>query len=87
MWPFSNIKKRIIKIAITDWLKEEKMFNFLAGKRTYITMALIIIFGALDAYNGHCLTTELCKSFAVPAWIFSILGALGIYTRSIAKPK
>ncbi len=83
-----SLRDWLIKKVVMDWLKKQKetpMFKLLEGKKTYITMAIIAILGALDAYNGHCVATSLCKAFAVPGWIFSILAALGVYTRAIAK--
>ena len=59
-----------------DWLK---------GKKTYVTMACIIIFGALDAWNEYC-GNGSCKVIHVPSLVFVLLGSLGIYTRSVAKP-
>jgi len=66
------------------------MFKFLEGKRTYATMAVIIILAVINAWNGYCqglaVVPSYCVSIAVPEWVFAILAALGIYTRAIAKP-
>jgi len=62
------------------------MLSFLEGKKTYLVMICVIVFGALDAWNGYC-ATEACKVIEIPAYVFSILGALGIYTRIVAKTK
>ena len=58
--------------------------KILDGKKTYLTMACIIIFGALDAWNEYC-GNGSCKVIQVPSILFVILGALGIYTRSVVK--
>ena len=58
------------------------MLEKLKGYRTYLTLGVVVILGAIDAYNGHCVATGVCKSFAVPGIAFTILGFLGIYTRS-----
>lgn len=63
------------------------MLDKLEGKRTYITMAVVIILGAIDSYNQHCITTSTCKAFQVPGFVYSVLGALGIWTRSMENPK
>ena len=61
-----------------------KILKALEGKKTYLTMALVIIFGALDAWNEYC-GNGSCKVIQVPSVIFVILGALGVYTRKVAK--
>ena len=58
--------------------------KWLEGKKTYLVMACIIIFGALDAWNEYCLGGT-CKVVEIPSFVFSLLGALGIYTRKVAK--
>ena len=83
-----GLKDWLIKKVVLDWIKKQKetpMMKFLEGKRTYITMAVIAVLGALDAYNQHCNASALCKTINVPGWIFSILAALGVYTRAIVK--
>ena len=61
------------------------MGKILDGRKTYLTMFVIIALGALDAYNQHCAGTGTCMAYAVPGWVYSILGGLGICTRSQAK--
>jgi hypothetical protein len=58
--------------------------KWLEGKKTYLVMACIIIFGALDAWNEYCGNSS-CKVIEIPTFVFSLLGALGIYTRSQVK--
>ena len=58
--------------------------KWLEGKKTYLVMACVIVFGALDAWNQYCGGAG-CKVIEIPAYVFSILGFLGIYTRSVAK--
>jgi len=65
--------------------KEENM-DKLKGYRTYITMVVMIVLGAIEGWNQYCGGTG-CKIVEVPGFVFSILAALGIYTRSIATPK
>ena len=62
----------------------DKIMKALEGKKTYLVMACIIIFGALDAWNEYCLGGT-CKVITVPTYVFSLLGVLGIYTRKVAK--
>ena len=62
----------------------DKINKFLDGKKTYITMACVIIFGALDAWNEYC-GNNLCYVVHVPSIVFVGLGMLGIYTRSAVK--
>ena len=57
----------------------------LKGFRTYLVLGVAVILGAVDSYNAHCIANELvCKAFEVPSFVYSILAALGIYTRSLA---
>ena len=58
--------------------------DFLKGKKTYITMAVLIILGGIDGYNQYCNGGAGCKLVQIPGFVFSILGMLGIYTRSVA---
>lgn len=58
--------------------------DFLKGKKTYITMAVLIILGAIEGYNEYCNGGVGCKVIQVPGFIFSALAVLGIYTRSQA---
>lgn len=81
-------------MGVKTWLIEKvaikegnKMLDKLEGKKTYIVLGVTALLGALDAYNGHCVATALCKSFDVPPVVYTILAGLGVYTRAIAKPK
>lgn len=58
------------------------MLDKLKGYRTYLTLGVVVILGAIDAYNGHCVATQTCKAFQIPGLVFTALGFLGIYTRS-----
>ena len=60
------------------------MMKFLEGKKTYLVMAVVVVLGGIDAWNQHCLTNA-CMIINIPAWVFSLLGVLGIYTRKVAK--
>lgn len=63
--------------------------DFLKGKKTYITMVVVIVLGALGGWNEYCAGEEVvsfCREINVPNWVFSVLGTLGIYTRAVAKP-
>ena len=82
-----SIKDWFIKQAVEKWLKEarkdkqmEAFLKFIEGKRTYFTLGVIAILGAIGALNEAGVT-----HIAIPEWIFTILAGLGIYTRSIAK--
>jgi hypothetical protein len=62
--------------------------NFLKGKKTYITMVVMIVLGGLDSWNAYCSGPEVvsfCTQIQVPSFVFSILATLGIYTRSLAN--
>jgi len=62
--------------------------GFLKGRKTYITMVVMIALGALDSWNGYCAGQEVasfCTQIQVPSFVFSILATLGIYTRSLAN--
>lgn len=66
------------------------MMKWLEGKKTYIVLAVALILGGVDAWNTACLDAvdiSWCKQLAVPSWVFSVLAAMGIWTRSVAKPK
>lgn len=57
----------------------------LRGLRTYLTLGALIVLGAIDTYNGYCVSNALtCKAFNVPEIVYVVLGGLGIYTRSLA---
>ncbi len=85
MWPFSNIKRWIIKSAITNWLKEAKMPNFLAGKKSYIVAIAQIV---MAVWITLAASPDPTLAFVpdAPTWLIAVLGALGIWTRKVAKP-
>ena len=79
-----SLKNWIIQQVIEREAK--KMGDKLQGKKTFIVMGVVILLGAIDAYNAHCVQTLTCTAYAVPGWVYSVLGAAGIWTRSVAKP-
>lgn len=68
-----------------------KLLDFMRGRRTYATMAVIIILGLIDGWNSSCASmpdpVAWCINVRIPEWVFALLGALGIYTRSLANKK
>lgn len=61
--------------------------NFLKGKKTYLTMIVIIVLSAIGGWNEYCSGKDVvsfCTQVNVPEWIFGVLATLGIYTRSQA---
>lgn len=54
-------------------------------------MAVIIILGLIDGWNSSCASmpdpVAWCINVRIPEWVFALLGALGIYTRSLANKK
>lgn len=80
-------------MGIKDWITEKvvigflkKKYDSLEGKKTYIIMAVGILMAAIDVWNGLCGEQfTWCKDVFIPAWIFGVLFALGIYTRKVAK--
>ena len=82
-----SIKDWFIKRAIKNLIKKlEKennaMWKWLEGKKTYMVMAVTLILGAIEAGQQAGIIT-----WQIPGLVFTILGALGWYTRSVAKPK
>lgn len=67
--------------------KGNEMLDKLEGKKTYIILGVTALLGALDAYNGYCVSSVACKAFDVPPVVYTVLAGLGVYTRSVAKPK
>lgn len=66
--------------------KEGKMLEKLKGYRTYLVLCVAVILGAIDSYNGYCVSNALtCKAFEVPSIVYSVLAGLGLYTRSLAN--
>jgi hypothetical protein len=65
--------------------------KFLQGKKTYLTMLIIIMVAGINGWNDYCATLveapSYCVNINVPEWVFAVLASLGIYTRSVAKPK
>ena len=57
-----------------------KIMKALEGKKTYIVMAVTAIIGGIDALSQAGLI-----HFVIPAYIYIILAATGVYTRSVAK--
>ena len=82
----SWIATKLIKFAIGG-----KTMNWLEGKKTYIVMGITIILGLIESWNGYCAglvePMKWCVNINIPEIVFVILGALGIYTRAVAKPK
>jgi len=64
------------------------MLKMLKGKRTYVTMVVILVLGLIDSWNKYCGgegVIEQCKIIEIPGGVFAILSALGIYTRKLAN--
>ena len=67
--------------------------NFLKGYKTYLVMVVVIILSGVEGFSQWCGTLDptaapsFCFTGGVPAWVYTILATLGIYTRSVAKPK
>lgn len=64
------------------------MFKFLEGKKTYLTMVVMIILAAINGWNEYCATDEaakFCFNIQIPDFVFALLATLGIYTRKVAK--
>jgi hypothetical protein len=62
--------------------------NWLKGKRTYLTMVVIIALSAINGWNEYCATegaAGFCVNVSIPEYAYAILGTLGIYTRSLAN--
>lgn len=81
-----GITNFFINKFIQGWInklrKENQLMKWLDGKKTYIVMAITAILGGIGALNQAGLT-----QIQVPDMVFTILAALGWYTRSIVKPK
>lgn len=83
-----GIKDWIIQNVVVSQLKP--LWDKLEGKKTYIIMGVAILFAVIDTWNGLCgetIKAVWCKDLNIPPYVFGILAALGIYTRSVAKPK
>ena len=84
-------------MGIKDWVTEKLIVGFikpiydkLEGKKTYVIMTVGIIMSAIDVWNNLCgeqIIANWCVDVKIPTIVFTILFALGIYTRSAAKPK
>ena len=77
-----GLKEWFIKRAINNFVKKlEKennaMLSWLKGKKTYITLGVTAILGAIGALNQAGAT-----DIQIPELAFTILGALGIWTNS-----
>lgn len=82
-----GLSEFFIKQAILNWIKKlrkdkkmEKFLKAIEGKKTYITMGVIAILGAVGALNQAGVT-----NIQIPDMVFTILAALGVYTRSVSK--
>ena len=67
---------------------EAIMLKKLKGYRTYITMVVMIVLGAINGWNQYCSgadVADFCFNIQIPGVVFSVLAALGIYTRSLAN--
>jgi len=84
-------------MSIGTWIMEKivvakikPLYDKLEGKKTYVVLGVAILFACIDTWNGICgeiIQASWCRDLNVPPYIFGILAALGIYTRSVAKPK
>ena len=82
-----------IKMSIKDWIIQKIVvgqikpwYDKLEGKKTYVIMTVGVLMAAIDVWNGFCGESfAWCKDVLVPAWVFGVLFALGIYTRKVAK--
>jgi hypothetical protein len=82
-------------MGLGDWIIEKvvvgklkPIIDKLQGKKTYLILGVALILGALETWNALCgetINAQWCVDFIVPPYVYSILAALGIYTRSIAK--
>jgi len=82
-----GLKEWLIKSYINRLIKKLRkennpMLKWLEGKKTYITMLVVIALGAIGALNEQGYV-----DWTVPEWVFSILGSLGIAARAVARPK
>lgn len=62
-----------------DWLK---------GKRTYLTMVVMVVLGVIGSWNEYCRTDEavsFCFNLQIPEWVYAILGMMGIQFRRISN--
>ena len=81
-----SLKSWFIQKAIER--EGKKMLEKLEGKRTFITLGIAVLLGAIETYNLYCgIPSNMCKVFDIPPFIYSFLAGIGIYTRAIAKPK
>lgn len=65
----------------------DKLLEKLKGKRTYLTLAVVMVLGLIDTWNQYCTGVDVvpfCKQINVPGFVFTVLATLGIYTRSLA---
>ena len=77
-----SIKSWLVKKAIMNFIKKlEKennaMLKWLKGKKTYITLGVTAILGAIGALNQSGAT-----NIQIPDLVFTVLGALGIWTNT-----
>lgn len=60
----------------------------LAGKKTYIILAVTLILGVIESWNSYCKGADVvtfCTHIEIPGFVYSGLAALGIYTRSLVN--
>lgn len=84
-------------MSIKNWIVEKFVVGFLKpiidkldGKKTYIILGVAIILGAFETWNSLCgetIQAAWCVDIIIPPYVYAILASLGIYTRSVAKPK
>ena len=78
------ITEKVVVGAVKPW------YDKLEGKKTYIVLVVTLLLGGLETWNALCgetIQAKWCVDFIVPPYVYAILAALGIYTRSVAKPK
>lgn len=80
-----GLKEFFIKRTVEGWVKQNKenpMMKWLQGKKTYLVMIATILIGGIDAADASGVI-----NFNIPETVYVVLGALGIYTRAVVKPK
>ncbi len=84
---FGWLQRWIIRRKVDKLRKENpEMFDFLDGKKTFIVQIAQILTGA---WLAMAVSPDPSLAFVpdVPVWLVSVLGALGIVTRAVAKPR
>ena len=77
-----SIKNWIVERAIKNFVKKlekenNKMFNWLKGRKTYAVLGITAVLGAIGALNQSGAT-----DIQIPDMVFTILGALGLWSNS-----